>query len=82
MTAEPRHVTGGVDTHADAHALPPWIPLRAGPSVSSPSPLPQRDTRGFSPGCGADRTVIIAIGLRRYTADRLAEQLNDLLNNP
>lgn len=28
----------------------------------------------------ADRTVIIAIGLRRNAADRLAEQIDDLLN--
>lgn len=30
----------------------------------------------------ADHTVIIAIGLRRHTADRLAEQIEDLLNPP
>jgi hypothetical protein len=29
----------------------------------------------------ADRSVIIAIGLRRHAADRLAEQLTDLLTN-
>lgn len=28
------------------------------------------------------RTVIVAIGLRRSAADRLAEQLNDLLHDP
>lgn len=28
----------------------------------------------------ADRTVIIAIGLRRHAADRLAQQIDDLLN--
>ena len=30
----------------------------------------------------ADHNVIIAIGLRRHTADRLAEQINNLLNPP
>ena len=29
----------------------------------------------------ADRAVIVAIGLRRHAADRLAEQLTDLLTN-
>ncbi|HSF97814.1 MAG TPA: hypothetical protein VLA55_03895 [Ornithinibacter sp.] len=29
----------------------------------------------------ADRYVIIAVGLRRHAADRLAEQLTDLLTN-
>jgi hypothetical protein len=30
----------------------------------------------------ADRSVIVAIGLRRHAADRLAEQLTDILTNP
>jgi hypothetical protein len=30
----------------------------------------------------ADRTVIVAIGLRRHAADRLAEQIADLLATP
>ena len=29
-----------------------------------------------------DRSVVVAIGLRRPAADRLAEQVNDLLANP
>ena len=29
-----------------------------------------------------ERTVIVAIGLRRGAADRLAEQISDLLNQP
>jgi hypothetical protein len=29
-----------------------------------------------------DRTVIVAIGLRRPIADRLAEQINNLLADP
>lgn len=31
--------------------------------------------------CRGDRAVIVAIGLRRPAADRLAEQLNELLND-